>query len=82
MQVASLVLGILAAIGMLVGFFPCFGAFNWINIPFSVIGLIVSVIALATAGDTPKGGSIAGLVCCICALIFGIIRLILGGGVL
>ncbi len=66
---------------MIVGFFPCLGALNWLNIPFAGIGIIISGIALGTAGEEPKGASVAGLVCCICALFFGIIRLALGGGV-
>ena len=81
MQVLSLIWGILAILGMMVGFFPCLGALNWLNIPFSGIGIIISGIALGTVGDQPKGSSIAGLVCCIIALFFGIIRLALGGGV-
>ena len=81
MQVLSLIWGILAILGMVVGFFPCLGALNWLNIPFSGIGIIISGIALGTAGDNPKGSSVAGLVCCIIALFFGIIRLVLGGGV-
>jgi hypothetical protein len=83
MQVLSLIWGILAILGMLTGFFPCLGSLNWINIPFSGIGLILSIIALATAkGDEKKGGSIAGVVCCAIAILFGLIRLIAGGGVL
>jgi hypothetical protein len=66
---------------MVVGFLPCLGALNWLNIPFAGIGIIISGIALGTAGDKPKGSSIAGLVCCVIALFFGIIRLALGGGV-
>ena len=81
MQVLSLVWGILAALGMIVGFFPCLGALNWINIPFAGIGIIISGIALGTAGDAPKGYSTAGIICCGVAFFFGIIRLILGGGV-
>jgi hypothetical protein len=82
MQVLSLIWGILAILGMVVGFVPCLGALNWLNIPFSGIGIIISGIALGTAGDKPKGSSIAGLVCCGIALFFGIIRLVLGGGIL
>ncbi len=81
MQVLSLVWGILAIVGMLVGFIPCFGALNWINIPFAVIGAIISAIALATTKEKSKSGSIAGLICCCIACVFGLIRLILGGGV-
>lgn len=81
MQLISLTWGILAVIGMIVGFIPCLGSLNWLNIPFSGIGVIISGIAMANAGNRPKGSCIAGLICCIVALFFGIIRLIMGGGV-
>ena len=41
--------GILAILGMIVAFFPCLGALNWLNIPFSGLGIIIAAIALATA---------------------------------
>jgi hypothetical protein len=67
---------------MLVGFIPCLGSLNWLNIPFSVTGLIISGIALASAKkEENKGGSIAGIICCAIAILFGLIRLIAGGGV-
>lgn len=81
MQTLSLVIGILAILGMLVGFIPCFGWLNWLNIPFSVVGIIISLIAMATTGNEDKNNSIAGLVCCSIALILGFIRLILGAGI-
>ncbi|HHN75534.1 MAG TPA: hypothetical protein ENK10_09925 [Acidobacteria bacterium] len=80
MQVLSLVWGILAILGMVVGFVPCLGALNWLNIPFAAVGVIIGGVALATAGDRPKGASIAGLICCVIAVFFGIARLALGGG--
>jgi hypothetical protein len=54
MQTLSLVWGILAILGMLVAFFPCLGSLNWLNIPFAVAGVIVSVIALATTTGSPR----------------------------
>jgi hypothetical protein len=81
MQVLSLVWGILAVLGMLVAFFPCLGSFNWLNIPFAGLGLIISVIALVTAKEAKKGSAIAGIVLCGIAVLFGIIRLVAGGGV-
>ena len=45
MEMVSLVWGILAVLGLGVAFLPCLGALNWLNIPFSLIGLIISVIA-------------------------------------
>jgi len=81
MQVLSLLWGIAAIVGMVVGFFPCLGALNWLNIPFALIGFIISGIALATAGNRPKGSSVAGLVLCLVAVLFGALRLLMGGGV-
>jgi len=78
MQLLSLVWGILAIVGMIVGFIPCLGALNWLNIPFAAIG----GVAVGTAGNEPKGSAVAGLVLCVVAMLFGIIRLVLGGGVL
>jgi len=83
MQVLSLVWGILSLVGMVVAFMPCLGSLNWLNIPFSVLGLIVSVIAISTAkAGKSKGPSIAGIVCCSIAVLFGLVRLVAGGGVL
>jgi len=83
MQMISLVWGILALIGMVVAFFPCLGALNWLNIPFAAFGLVVSIVALVQAKpEEKKGGAIAGIACCGAAVLFGAIRLLLGGGVL
>jgi hypothetical protein len=82
MQVLSLVWGILALIGMLIGFVPCLGALNWLNIPFAGVGAIVSGVALGTSKESGRGASLAGLVCCGIALVFGMIRLAMGGGIL
>ena len=81
MQVASLVLGILAIAGLLLGMIPCIGWYNWFNIPFSVVGIIVSAIAMTKALPGKKGMAVGGLVMCIVAVIFGGVRLIMGAGV-
>jgi len=81
-QVLSLIWGIVAIIGMFVAFFPCLGSLNWLNIPFAMAGLVFSIIALATARPAEKGGPIAGVACCSVAVLFGLIRLIAGGGLL
>lgn len=83
MKTASLVLGILAIVGMIVGFFPCLGSFNWLNIPFAVVGLVIGIVALAQSkDDEPKSYAITGTVLCGAAIFFGLLRLMLGGGVL
>jgi len=80
MQVLSLVWGILSVVGMLVGFVPCLGWINWLNIPFAGVGLIISGVALATNNEPNKAAGAAGLVCCAVALVLGSIRLLLGAG--
>jgi hypothetical protein len=82
MQMLGLVWGIVAILGMGVAFLPCLGALNWLNIPFSLVGLIVSVIATSQAPPDKKNLAIAGIVLCAFAAVFGLIRLVLGGGIL
>jgi len=83
MSTAGLVFGILSILGMLVGFVPCLGALNWLNIPLAVIGLIISVIGYSgTPEGQSKSNATAGIVLCGFAALFGIIRLMAGGGVL
>jgi hypothetical protein len=82
MSTVSLVWGILALVGMLVGLIPCFGALNWLNIPFSGIGLIVSAIALSKELPDRRGGAVGGTVLCAIGLVLGLIRLLAGGGIL
>jgi uncharacterized membrane-anchored protein YitT (DUF2179 family) len=64
--------GIVALLGMLLGFVPLFGWFNWINIPLAIIGLLFSAI----------GKSKGGLTISAIAILFGLLRLILGGGII
>ena len=82
MKTASLVMGILAIFGMLLGFIPCLGSFNWINIPFSMIGLVISIIAFLQEDNLPKNYATAGIIMCATAVFLGGIRLIVGGGIL
>lgn len=82
MQILSLVWGILAFLGMIVGFIPCLGALNWLNIPFAGIGVILSLVAVAGAKNGSKGAAIAGLVANVIAVVIGVVRLTIGGGIL
>jgi hypothetical protein len=83
MNVLCLLFGIFSLLGLCLGFLPCVGALNWLNVPFSIVGLAVSIIALSTVRDNEnRSGAIAGVVCCSVAVVFGTLRLVLGGGVL
>ena len=75
----SLVWGILAILGMVVGFIPCLGSINYLNIPFAVFGLLFSVLALALSSN--KEHAIAGCVLCAVAIVLGAVRLVLGFGI-
>jgi hypothetical protein len=81
-QVISLVWGVFAALGMLLGFIPLLGWFNWLNIPFAAVGLIVA--ALTVAGVRPPNNrmALAGLVLCAVACVAGSIRLCMGWGII
>ncbi len=81
MQVVSLIWGIFAVLGMLIAFTPMLGALNWLNIPFAGVGAIFSAIAVGQADPEAKGKSVAGLICCGIAVLFGLVRLVLGLGV-
>lgn len=82
MPVVSLVWGVLALLGLVIAFLPCLGTLNWLNVPFAGVGLILSIIALATSKPANKGVAIAALVANGVALAIGAIRLVLGGGIL
>jgi hypothetical protein len=81
MQILSLIIGILVILGMLVAFIPFLGWMNWGVIPLAIAGLIISIIATATAKEN-RGPGIVGIVLCLVAAFIGTIRLFLGGGIL
>ena len=82
MQVISLIWGILALVGMFIGLIPCVGALNWLNIPFAICGLVLSLIAHASGPRGYRTSSLAGIIMCAIAIIIGAKRLIMGGGII
>lgn len=83
MSTLALILGILSFLGFGLALLPCLGWLNWLNIPFSIVSVVVSIVALAKASNArqPTGTSIAALVLSVIATIVGFFRLVLGGGV-
>jgi hypothetical protein len=81
MQALSLAWGILAVMGMLVGFIPCLGWMNWLNIPFSVAGLIFSFVVHVSSASPRRGSSLAAIILCLIAVLLGSKRLALGLGI-
>ena len=82
MNSVALVFGIFAILGMFFGLIPCLGWYNWFNIIFAGLGILLGIIAVAIPPHEGKCSAIAGLVMCIIAVGFGVIRLVLGGGVI
>ncbi len=72
MRILGTLWGIISLIIMLVAFIPLLGWLNWISIPIATLGLIFSSIVNSRNGKTM----------CIVAIIFGILRLMFGGGIL
>ena len=72
MGTISVIFGVLSVLGMLLGFIPFLGWFNWLNIPFAVVGLILALVS------NSRNGKILNIV----AIIIGIIMFFLGGGII
>lgn len=72
MKTLGRIFGILAICGMFLGMIPFLGWLNWFNIPLAIIGLLISII----------GKSRGGIIICVVAIFFGLLRLMLGGGLL
>jgi hypothetical protein len=81
MQAVCLLWGVAAAIAMAVGFLPAW-TLNWIAIPSSALGVVVSVRTLAANRDGRNSGAMAGIVLCVLATVIGSMRLLLGGWIL
>ena len=72
MNAVSLLIGILALLGALVGFVPLLGWLNWGVIPLAVLGLVLGVIA---RGNTGRNVNLV-------VIVVAALRLMLGGGLL
>ena len=94
MRLASLILGIIAVVGMFIGFIPCLGWFNWLNLPLAAVGIVLGAIDYNNQSKTylssseydpnyivPKKQFPLGLLLCSIAFAFGLLRLIAGGGI-
>jgi hypothetical protein len=74
-------MGIVALSFMLVGFIPCLGWLNYINILLSFITLILGIVAIASAkSDADRSAAFLGVALVLMAGFLGTGRLILGGG--
>lgn len=68
----SLIIGIVALVCALVAFIPLLGWANWLIIPLAIIGAVIGMISKSTAGRNLN----------LFVILIGVVRLMLGGGIL
>jgi hypothetical protein len=71
LNLMSLIIGVVTLIGAVIAFFPLLGWFNWIVLPFAIIGLALGVLSSSTAGRNLN----------LVVIGVGALRLMLGGGI-
>lgn len=71
-NVASLIIGVVALIGALVAFLPLLGWANWLVIPLAIVGAAIGVLSRSTGGRNLN----------LLVILIGVVRLMLGGGIL
>jgi len=71
-NIASLIIGVVALVCALVAFFPLLGWLNWLIVPLAIVGAGIGVLSRGTAGRNLN----------LLVIVIGVIRLMLGGGIL
>ena len=72
LNIVSLVIGLVALVLATVAFFPLLGWANWLIIPLAVIGAGIGMASSSNAGRNLN----------LFVIVVGIVRLMLGGGIL
>jgi hypothetical protein len=71
-NLVSLIIGAVALLCVIVAFIPFLGILNWLIIPLAVIGAAIGMISRGTAGRNLN----------LFVIVVGIVRLMIGGGIL
>ena len=71
-NIASLIIGFVALILAVIAFFPLLGWANWLIIPLAVIGAGVGMVSRSTTGRNLN----------LFVIVVGVVRLMIGGGIL
>ena len=71
-NIASLIIGFVALILAMIAFIPLLGWANWLIIPLAVIGAGVGMVSRGTSGRNLN----------LFVIVIGVVRLMLGGGIL
>ena len=71
-NLVSLIIGFVALVLAVIAFFPLLGWANWLIIPLAVIGTGVGLVSRSTSGRNLN----------LFVIVIGVVRLMLGGGIL
>ena len=71
-NLVSLIIGVIALILAIVAFLPLLGWANWLIIPLALVGAVLGMVSKSTAGRNLN----------LFVIVVGIVRLMLGGGIL
>ena len=71
-NLVSLIIGAVALVLALVAFLPLLGWANWLIIPLAVIGAAIGLVSRGSAGRNLN----------LFVIVIGVVRLMLGGGIL
>ena len=72
LNLASLIIGAVALVLALIAFLPLLGWANWLIIPLAMIGAVVGMASRSTTGRNLN----------LFVIVIGVVRLMLGGGIL
>jgi hypothetical protein len=72
LNIVSLIIGLVALVFAVVAFIPLLGWANWLIIPLAIIGAVVGMLSSSNTGRNLN----------LFVIVIGIIRLMLGGGIL
>lgn len=72
LNISSIVIGLVALVLAIFAFIPLLGWANWVIVPFAVVGLGLGVMSDRTTGRNLN----------IVVIVIGIVRLMLGGGII
>jgi hypothetical protein len=71
-NIASLIIGFVALLFAIIAFLPFLGWANWLIIPLAVIGAGIGLLSRGVAGRNLN----------LLVIVIGVVRLMLGGGIL
>lgn len=72
LNVVSLIIGLVALVFAVIAFIPLLGWANWLIIPLAIVGAVVGMLSSSNTGRNLN----------LFVIVVGIVRLMLGGGII